>query len=49
MMNRAGILSRVQIEHLLSYPSVREAVDDGRIQVHGLYYDLGTGTLSRVT
>jgi len=40
---------RLQIEHLLSYPSVREAVDDGRIQVHGLYYDLATGTLSRVT
>jgi len=40
---------RLQIEHLMSYPSVREAVDDGRIQVHGLYYDLATGTLSRVT
>lgn len=40
---------RLQIEHLLSYPSVREAVIDGRIQVHGLYYDLATGTLSQVT
>jgi len=40
---------RLQIEHLMSYPSVREAVIDGRIQVHGLYYDLATGTLSRVT
>jgi len=40
---------RLQIEHLMSYPSVREAVLDGRIQVHGLYYDLATGTLSRVT
>ncbi len=40
---------RLQIEHLMTYPSVREAVADGRIQVHGLYYDLATGTLSRVT
>ena len=40
---------RLQIEHLMTYPSVRQAVDDGRIQVHGLYYDLATGTLSRVT
>ncbi len=40
---------RLQVEHLLSYPTVREAVEDGRIQIHGLYYDLATGTLSRVT
>jgi carbonic anhydrase len=40
---------RLQIEHLMTYPSVREAVDEGRVQVHGLYYDLATGTLSRVT
>ncbi|HVP94217.1 MAG TPA: carbonic anhydrase [Methanoregulaceae archaeon] len=40
---------RLQIEHLLTYPSVRQAVAEGRIQVHGLYYDLATGTLSRVT
>lgn len=40
---------RLQIEHLMAYPSVRQAVDEGRIQVHGLYYDLETGTLSRVT
>jgi len=40
---------KLQIEHLMSYPSVREAVVDGRIQVHGLYYNLATGTLSRVT
>jgi carbonic anhydrase len=40
---------RLQIEHLMTYPSVRNAVDEGRIQVHGLYYDLATGTLSRVT
>ncbi|WFN33847.1 carbonic anhydrase [Methanogenium sp. S4BF] len=39
---------RLQIEHLMTYPSVRQAVDEGRIEVHGLYYDLTTGTLSRV-
>jgi carbonic anhydrase len=40
---------RLQIEHLITYPSVSQAIADGRIQVHGLYYDLVTGTLSRVT
>jgi carbonic anhydrase len=40
---------RLQVEHLMTYPSVRQAVADGRIQVHGLYYDLDTGKLSRVT
>ncbi|WOF15171.1 carbonic anhydrase [Methanoplanus sp. FWC-SCC4] len=39
---------RLQVEHLMSYPSVRQAVDEGRIEVHGLYYNLETGTLSRV-
>jgi carbonic anhydrase len=40
---------RLQMEHLLTYPSVKEAVGEGRISVHGLYYDLSTGTLSKVT
>lgn len=40
---------RLQLEHLLTYPSVKEAVDEGRIGVHGLYYDLSTGTLTKVT
>lgn len=39
---------RLQIEHLLAYPSVGRAVDEGRVQVHGLYYNLKTGSLSRV-
>lgn len=39
---------RLQIEHLMTYPSVRQAVDEGRIQVHGLYYDLETGGLQKV-
>lgn len=39
---------RLQIEHLMTYPSVGRAVDERTIQVHGLYYDLKTGRLSRV-
>ncbi len=39
---------RLQVEHLMTYPSVRQAVDEERIEVHGLYYDLKTGSLSRV-
>ena len=39
---------RLQIEHLHSYPLLKKAVDENRVAVHGLYYDLGTGVLSRV-
>ncbi|MEI7433304.1 MAG: carbonic anhydrase [Methanomicrobiales archaeon] len=39
---------RLQIEHLKRYPSVKTAVDEGRVHIQGLYYDLETGTLSRV-
>jgi len=40
---------RLQVEHLMTYPSVKTAVNEGRVHIHGLYYDLATGTLSRVT
>jgi carbonic anhydrase len=40
---------RLQIEHLHTYPILKKAVDDKKVQVHGLYYDLGTGALTRVT
>jgi carbonic anhydrase len=40
---------RLQIEHLYTYPLLKKAVDDKKVEVHGLYYDLGTGLLSRVT
>ena len=40
---------RLQIEHLLTYPLLKKAVDERRVEVYGLYYDLGTGELSRVT
>jgi carbonic anhydrase len=39
---------RLQIEHLHTYPLLKKAVDEKRVEVHGLYYDLGTGLLSRV-
>ena len=39
---------RLQIEHLYTYPLLKRAVDEKNVEVHGLYYDLGTGVLSRV-
>ena len=39
---------RLQIEHLSTYPLLKKAVDEKRVEVHGLYYDLGTGELKRV-
>ena len=39
---------RLQIEHLYTYPLLKKARDENRVEVHGLYYDLGTGMLSRV-
>ena len=39
---------RLQIEHLHTYPLLKKAVDEKRVEVHGLYYDLGNGALTRV-
>jgi carbonic anhydrase len=39
---------RLQVAHLRTYPLVKEAEAEGRIRVHGLYYDLETGRVSRV-
>jgi len=39
---------RLQIEHLHTYPLLKKAVADGKVAVHGLYYDLETGVLSRI-
>jgi carbonic anhydrase len=39
---------RLQLEHLLTYPLVKNAVDSGKLQIHGLYYDLETGVLRRI-
>jgi carbonic anhydrase len=39
---------RLQIAHLKTYPIVKSALEAGKIQVHGLYYDLATGVLSKM-
>ena len=39
---------RLQIEHLKTYPIVKSAIEAGKIKIHGLYYDLATGVLSKV-
>ncbi len=40
---------RLQLEHLSTYPLLKRAVDEKRVETHGLYYDLATGALTRVT
>jgi carbonic anhydrase len=39
---------RLQIEHLTSYPLVRDAIEKEGVLVHGLYYDLDTGLLTKI-
>jgi len=39
---------RLQIEHLKTYPLVKKALKDKQIGIHGLYYDLDTGELSKI-
>ena len=39
---------RLQIEHLKTYPIIKQALKEGKIQVHGLYYNLHTGELSKI-
>ncbi len=39
---------RLQIEHLRTYPLVKKAEQEKKIQIHGLYYDLETGALTKV-
>jgi carbonic anhydrase len=39
---------KLQIEHLKTYPLVRNAIDKEGVQVHGLYYDLETGLLTKI-
>lgn len=39
---------RLQIEHLMTYPSVADAVAEGRVRVHGLYYNVSDGSLSMI-
>jgi carbonic anhydrase len=39
---------RLQLAHLRGYALVKEAEAQGKVRVHGLYYDLETGLVSRV-
>jgi carbonic anhydrase len=39
---------RLQLEHLRQFPLVRDAEADGRVRLHGLYFDIGSGELSTV-
>jgi len=38
----------LQIEHIKTYPLVREAIAKKQVQVNGLYYDLETGALTKI-
>jgi carbonic anhydrase len=39
---------RLQIEHLHTYPIIKNALKAQQIAIHGLYYDLETGALSKI-
>src|SRR5512137_1529693 len=39
---------RLQIEHLKTYPLVKTALKEKSIEVHGMYYDLETGALTKI-
>jgi len=39
---------RLQIEHLKTYPLIKTALKEKSIEVHGLYYDLETGSLTKI-
>ena len=36
---------KVSLENLLTFPWVKEAVDAGKLQTHGWYFDLEIGSL----
>lgn len=37
---------KISLDNLLTFPWVKEAVDAGKLQIHGWYFDLETATLS---
>jgi carbonic anhydrase len=39
---------RRQVENLLTHPPVRRAIDAGRLQVHGWFYDIQTGSIEQI-
>ncbi|MDD1718266.1 MAG: carbonic anhydrase [Methanoregulaceae archaeon] len=40
---------RLQIEHLKTYPLVRDALREGRVSITGVYYDLTNGALTKLS
>lgn len=42
-MEKEGV--HVSLENLMSYPFVREAVEAGRLRLHGLWVDIGKGSI----
>ncbi len=36
---------RFSLDNLMGYPWIREAVDEGRLLLHGLYFDMSSGEL----
>lgn len=42
-MEKEGV--HVSLENLMGYPFVRDAVDAGRLRLHGLWVDIGTGKI----
>lgn len=38
----------VSLSNLLTFPWVRERVEDGRLRLHGLHFDIRTGVLARL-
>ena len=41
MMEEANILA--QLENLRTFPEIKEREERGEIDIHGWYYDIGTG------
>ena len=39
---------RLQIEHLKTYPLVKNALKEKQVQIHGLYYNLENGELTKI-
>jgi carbonic anhydrase len=39
---------RVSLENLLTFPWIAEAVRDGRLRLHGAFYQISTGVLERL-
>ncbi len=37
---------RHQLDNLMTYPDVEKLVNNGKLQIHGWYYDIGTGIIN---